>query len=162
MNPAEVDAWVAGCCEAYNAKQRALTEEFKIGANVYARWLYDQPTATLKFFEANGRAAVIAGVVDIGSYSKATKSWRWTWANESNVLALRAESERLCKQLHERTGLALFTTPTFELPHDRAPQLLAMAVEVLAAKGGYRAPAGHLETFLVLTTVSFDASRLLL
>jgi hypothetical protein len=55
-------------------------EEFKIGS--YERWNYDLETATLTFSHEQVRR-VVAQIQAAGSISNKSKSWLWSWANES-------------------------------------------------------------------------------
>ncbi|MFO0805567.1 MAG: hypothetical protein U0791_20900 [Gemmataceae bacterium] len=158
MTDPEFDAYLAERVEAFKRKQATLTERFGLGT--HDRWDYDQVTAKLVFSNAGGRAAVMAEVTPIGSWSASGPNFQWAWANPYFLETARARATRL-RELHEATdGLECFHAEVFECTEETAWQLAALAVAHLGAAGCYHVPAGELFVFLALDTVwAVDADQ---
>jgi hypothetical protein len=142
MTDEDFDRYLAEAVEAFNAKQARL-RPLGIGAN-RGRWLFDQATQTLRFFDEADALMVEADVVEVGSFSPRSNSWMWGWSNDSLPPALREASAPL-KAMADETGLSLFARPgAFRIAdEDMAWHLTAMAVRRLGALGAYRVPAGE-------------------
>lgn len=140
MSSAEFDAFVVTARSELDAKQDRLSTEYDLGAA--ESWFFDQATAKLQFFDDRQHLMVEAEVIDAGSYSPRSSSWKWAWGNDSVLPALRKEAEKL-KELEAITGLELFgEAHAFEVDdEDSAWDLTAMAVKHLGALGCYRAPS---------------------
>jgi hypothetical protein len=145
---------LAACAyEELEAKQERLETEYKIGS--FARWHYDQDTALLRFFDENGRARLVAEYIDIGSFSRKSRTWKWAWSNSSVPPEMRQKADRL-RELCTSTAQPIFhQEDAFEIDESRAWELAAIAVMHLGAVGCYRAPAsdGGLYVFLALMTI---------
>jgi len=136
-------------------KQDQLGQEYELGT--HARWWFEQETGTLQFFDADDRLRVEAAVVDIGSYSSKSNSWKWSWCNPSVLPWLQQKAEPL-KELEHMTGLQLFGRDTaFTIDGEgMAWEFAALAVKQLGALGCYRAPSSRpegLQIFLVITNI---------
>ena len=134
-------------------KQKRLETEYGIGT--FARWHYDMDTALLRFFDADGRARLVAEFIDIGSFARQSHSWKWAWANQHVPPELREKASKL-HALCASTGLAIFhQADAFETDEVTAWELAAIAVKHLGALGCYRAPAtdGGLYLFLALMSI---------
>ncbi len=123
-------------------KQAELKDKFGLGSA--SRWQYEQSTGNLQFFDENDRLTVEADVVDLGSYSAKSNTWKWAWSNDTVLPWLRQRAEKL-KELEVVTGIALFG---FENAFDvdgeaMAWELAAMSVKHLDAVGCYRAPSSN-------------------
>jgi hypothetical protein len=146
-------AMAASAYEELEAKQKRLEVEYGIGT--FPRWHYDQDTALLRFFDADGRTRLVAEFIDIGSFARRSHSWKWAWSNSSVPPEMRQKADRL-RELCASTGQAIFhQEDAVEIDEAQAWELAAIAVMHLGAAGCYRAPAsdGGLYVFLALMTI---------
>jgi hypothetical protein len=141
-------------------KQDTLQADYLLGS--FPRWWFDQATEKLQFVDQYGHALVEADVVDIGSFSPKSKTWKWAWCNDSVLPSLREKAKRL-KELEALTGSELFgREEPFEVDEPMAWELAALAVKHLGAKGCYRAPSSSIDgphTFLAITEVHRVANQ---
>ena len=140
MTDAEFQEFLDAATAELRQKQETLSNDY--GLADAATWGFDQASEKLQFFDEQKRMVVEADVIDAGSYSPKSNSWKWAWANESVLPALRKKAERL-KELQDITGMDLFGDPmAFEIDDEAmAWELTAMAARHLGALGCYRAPA---------------------
>jgi len=140
MTDTEFDHFVETARSELEVKQDQLIAEFGLGDA--DSWFFDQATEKLQFFDDQQRLLVEADIIDVGSYSPKSNSWKWAWGNESVLPALRNKAEKL-KELEAITGIKLFGEPhAFEVDdEDTAWDFTAMAARHLGARGCYRAPA---------------------
>lgn len=136
------------------AKQEALMADYDLGT--FPRFLFDQPSGTLRFFDQADRLAVEAEAIHIGSFAAESRTWKWAWANESVLPGLRQRAEPL-RELVQVTGFDLFGDDAAFAIEDEAMawELAAMSVQHLGALGCYRAPASgkSLLSFLAIMDI---------
>ncbi len=154
MTDSEFEAFVASANEELRQKQDMLQADYGLGN--YSRWWFEQATAKLQFFDEADNLAVEADIVDIGSYSEKSNTWRWAWGNSSVLPHMRHNSEPL-RELEAITGTELFGYQhAFEIADESmAWELAAMSVQHLDAIGCYRAPSsnGGPTMFLAITSI---------
>ncbi len=154
MTDDEFEAFIEDSMNELRAKQSTL--QTKHGMGTFARWHFDQATELLSFFDAQDRLALEAEVIDLGSHSTESSTWKWAWANESVLPSLRRKAEPL-KQLHALTGIGFFGSESAVSVEDESMvwEIVAMSVRQLQALGAYRAPSssGSLTSYLAITRV---------
>src|SRR5262249_7944289 len=107
-------------------KEKSLEEKYKF--DLSARWTFEPDPPTLKFFDKNDKLHLTCDVVEIGSYSPSTQSWRWGWSNESITPKMREQGLPL-KQLQQITGKDYFGFEgVFSADEIMAWQLAAISV----------------------------------
>jgi hypothetical protein len=153
MTDNEFGELLASANEELREKQSRLNIEYCLGD--HPRWWFNQETEKLQFLDGSGNVVVEADVIDIGSYSPNSNTWKWAWGNDSVLPALREKALPL-KELEEITGFSLFgAEQTFEADEAMAWELTALAVKHLQAPGCYRAPSSNgLHTFLAITKLN--------
>jgi hypothetical protein len=160
MTNDEFEGFLASANEELRQKQDLLMQRDGLGS--YPRWWFDQATAKLQFFDEADNLALEADIIDIGSYSAKTKTWKWAWSNRSVLPALREKAEKL-KELERITGIALFAhDQAFAVEGESmAWELAAIAVKHLGAMGCYRAPSSSSgpTSFLAITRILKVAGR---
>lgn len=159
MTDEEFETFLDEANEQLRERQAFLSQTYSLGA--MKRWWFEQETAKLQFFDRQDRLAVEAEVVDIGSYSPKSSSWKWAWSNLSILPELRRKAEPL-KQLQDITGFDLFgNEAAFSIDGEAmAWALTAIAIRHLQAMGCYRAPSSSPEgpnTFLAITSIKVVA-----
>ena len=153
MTDEEFEEFLSRAMQELNKKQESLKEQYGLGT--CGRWWFDQTTETLQFFDEADDLVIEADVVEIGSYSSKSNTWKWGWGNTSLLPALRTKGEPL-KELEDITGLKVFGQEhAFEIKDEgMAWELAAISIKHLGALGCYRAPtADGLNIFLAITNV---------
>lgn len=140
MTEDEFYDFIDNCIEELEQKQDVLKNEYGIGS--MNRWWFEQTTGNLQFFDNEDNLKIETDVIDIGSYSPISNTWKWAWSNDSVLPWLRQRAEKL-KELETITDMGLFGDEnTFELDDESmAWELAAMCVSHLGALGCYRAPS---------------------
>jgi hypothetical protein len=151
MTDEEFKSFLENANEELRRKQQVLKEQYALG--VHGRWWFDQATAKLQFFDDANNLSVETDIVDIGSYSSKSNTWKWAWGNSSVLPELRKKVESL-KELENITGFEIFgNEDSFEIRDEgMAWELAAISVRHLGAIGCYRAPSstGEPTTFLAI------------
>ncbi len=152
MTNAEFDKLLAEVVADLARKQDAMSAAYGFGH--FARWHLDQDAGTLTFYEADGVTSLVAHIINIGSYSTASNTWKWAWANSSLPALSREKAARL-KELESVTGFALFSdSGTVDMDESMAWEMAAFSVQHLQAVGCYRAPSSTgPQVFLAITRV---------
>lgn len=151
MTEAQFEEFLARCVSDAQDKNDALDAEY--GLHSFARW-DDNDDRELLIFSNPGEPEVLeAKRTKIGSYSLRTRTWLWSWANESLTDAAREKASKL-KRLAERTGMRVFSDPHIPCDEYLAWELTAAAVDELGALGCYREPAGHLWIFVTIDAIA--------
>jgi len=150
MTDEEFDAFVEQAVDQLQRKQDILIESNRLGT--YPDYWFQQETGTLQFKEADGKVAVEASIIPIGSFSTRSETWQWAWANQSVIGPLREKAESL-KGLYDLTGMEVFQMPNVEADEDMAVDFAAMSVLYLESLGSYRIPMDHLMVFVAIETI---------
>jgi hypothetical protein len=154
MTNSEFEDYLDNANDDLRRKQDALQTEYGMGS--FSRWWFEQATAKLQFFDDKDHLSLEADIIDIGSYSSKSSTWKWAWSNETVLHALRVKSEKL-KELEGVTGFDLFSTESaFEIDgEEMAWEFTALAVQHLGAIGAYRAPSssGGSTSFFAITSI---------
>lgn len=153
MTDEEFEAFLSSATQELRRKQDSLMEQYALGTP--GRWWFDQRTETLQFFDEADNLVIEADVLEIGSYSSKSNTWKWGWGNTSLLPELRKKAEPL-KELEDLTGLEIFGYEhTFEIEDEvMAWELAAISVKHLGALGCYKAPVDDGPTlFLAITNV---------
>jgi hypothetical protein len=144
------EAWeelLASSVAFLEEQQRILTRDFKLGD--HERWDYDQDRGQLTFSN-QGKVALICDILFVGSFSKVTGTWLWSWANESVEEKLKAPLLELC-EFGEEQGFERLAGAYWEAAEEDAWEMTAVAARFLGAIGAYRAPKDRGFTFMVIT-----------
>lgn len=154
MNDEEFEQFVQEAADELDEKQDALTKQYKMGK--WEDYFYDAPSGRLQFKDKTGAVKVQAETIQIGSHSKKSDTWQWSWAHKALPAGARKQSEEL-KKLFKLTGMEVFKQPTIEIDAGMAWELVAMCVKHLEAQGCYSMPAdpkGVLRVFVAIREVA--------
>jgi hypothetical protein len=146
MTDEQFDKFLDECYDNLEKKQAKLLEEY--GISNFDEYWYDQEESILQF-KTNNRMELEFNIIFIGSWTKNSNSWMWSWANNSTTDNVKVRSRRI-KELQEVTGAEIFTCPCFECDEYMAQELVAFAVEHLNAKGMYISPNGNSQLFMAI------------
>jgi CRISPR/Cas system CMR-associated protein Cmr5 small subunit len=140
-------------------KEKDNDLESKYRFDLSARWECDLYAALpiIKFFDRNDKLHLTCEVIEIGTYSPPTQSWKWGWSNDSIPPKMRERALPL-KQLQQITGKDYFG---FEGPFSAddlmAWELAAISVRHLSALGCYAAKYHDGRLFVFLAYVNVHA-----
>ncbi|HSI53677.1 MAG TPA: hypothetical protein VK981_06865 [Ramlibacter sp.] len=155
MTEDEFNAFVNLTMEAFRVMQEDL--QAKRGFGVHARWALDPDAGKLELFDQAGRLVVAADVIDIGTYTPDSNTWKWAWANKAVPAEIRARGREL-KELAAITGKKLFEADgSFPIGGEpMAWELAALSVRHLRGLGVYKAvsPSPSTAQFLAVTRVT--------
>jgi hypothetical protein len=156
MTDEEFEAFLASANAELRDKQSSLMQVYGLGE--MKRWWFEQATEQLQFFDDDDKLALVAKVVDIGSYSPKSKTWKWAWGNSSVLPDLRNKALSL-KELKTVTGFDLFGNEhAFVIDGESmAWELAAISTRHLDAIGCYRAPSSSIDgptTYLAIMQFS--------
>ena len=152
MTDEEFENFLSSAVEELRHKQDLLVERY--GFLTPIRWWFDQTTEKLQLFDEADNLVIEADVMQIGSYSPKSNTWKWAWGNKSVLPGLRKKAEPL-KELEDITGMKIFgCEDPFEIEDEAmAWELAAFSVRHLAALGCYRGPSNGPTVFLAITSV---------
>jgi hypothetical protein len=138
MTDGEFAKFLAEANTELHHKQARLQTDYSLGE--LPRWWFDQQTETLEFLDDTGNLLLEARVINVGSFSPVSNTWKWAWSNSTVLPALRAKAMPL-RQLEDITGFEVFgSAQAFEADESMAWELAAVAVRHLHGMGCYRAP----------------------
>jgi hypothetical protein len=133
------------------ARQESLKVDF--GLSWHERWDWDADQGQIVFSDA-GRPRVVAQVQLVGSVSRKSGTWLWSWANDSIQPKLRRDLPEV-RRFGEHRGIWQLTTAKWEADEGDGWEMTAIAAYVLQARGAYRMPHEHLLTFAILQAVGW-------
>lgn len=149
MTKEEFDKFEHEAHEYLKARQDILINEYGMGK--YERWDYDQATGEL-IFSDKGIAKLITKFQAVGSLSKISKTWLWSWANPSILENVKNEIYQV-KEFGEQLGLKELTTAKWKADEIDAWAMTNITGRILEAKGAYRCPDETGYLFVVFTDV---------
>lgn len=137
MTDDEFDLYLELTVAELEAKQEQLTTLYGMGA--HHRWQFQDKKGLLQFFDAENALRLQADVFVIGSFLPETSSWKWGWANELALDAMKSPSLPL-QELAAITQAELFAfAEAFEIEAGMEWELAAMSVAHMHLQGCYRA-----------------------
>ncbi len=137
----------------YLAKcQARLKSEFAIES--HKRFDWDQAQGQIVFSDAERRPRVLADFEFVGTLSKDPKTWRWAWANDSLLPAVK-NSVLEVRRFGEVHDLPPLLKEAWEADEKDGWDMTALAVNLLQAEGAYRAPGENGLSFLLLKRLTW-------
>ncbi|WP_460753633.1 DUF6882 domain-containing protein [Marinomonas epiphytica] len=132
-------------------RQDKLIKEFNIGE--YQRYDWDQENATLTFSDEQ-ETKVIAKVQFVGALSSQTKTWLWSWANDTILQKAKSKMHKVKLYGEEHNFKPLIKSKWFGSEPD-GWDMTSVSAFILKAKGAYRIPAENGFTYLVITDIKW-------
>jgi len=145
----EWDSFVASCRDELTVLQPLLDSQFGIGA--FERYDYDQANKQL-VFSNHGVPGVVADFEVVGTHSRVSGTWMWSWANFSMLPKVRTRMKRV-RTLGEEHAFPRLTTHLWPADECDAWNMAAIAAHVLKAKGVYRSPGKSSDMYMVLSKI---------
>jgi hypothetical protein len=136
MNDKEFDRFLLTSVKELNKKQDNLIRQRGMGS--FDNFEVDLAVDELLFFR-NGKAALRAKIMIVGTHVEEQEDWLWGWANSGLPPEIRKRSEKL-KELAKLTGEKNLAAPNLSVDGESAWELLAMSCKHLRALGAYTFP----------------------
>jgi hypothetical protein len=143
------DAWCEEAFAAFQAKQKAMTETFRLGD--WERYDYDANRGMLIFSQA-GRPQVAAEIQVLGT--TAADEWVWGWAHPQWPLQSIAAAMQV-RDFGTANGIEELTTDLLKSDDldGLGWMLCAIAARILDAPGAYRVPSEAGGLFLLIRSL---------
>jgi hypothetical protein len=143
----EADQFLASAMEEFNARQKAMREEWRFDS--YKQWGFEQLSGTFRIEYEDGKQLLADGQI-LGSYSASGNSWEWGWHNPYVDPAIARDS-KLVKEAGERLGLAYVTTGMVPVPNEEFVSFLcAIGLKASNSIGVFRGSAGPIDVMILL------------
>ena len=155
MTPEEFERFRHDAIHLLKDLNEECARRYKI--STWPRWDYQLDAGTLVFSEGE-IPKVIASIQVVGTTSKASKTWRWAWANTSLPSHVK-EKAREVQQFGKIEGLNRLTEP--QLPDDEhlGWEMTSIMARIIGAKGAYRCPDDNGFIYFVYTDLNFADSK---
>ena len=143
------DDYLAEAVVYLKTRQERLKSEFGLGH--WKQWFYDQEAGNLTF-STDGKIGVVATMHVVGSTSKSTGTWLWSWDN-ATILDQVKHCILEVRDFGEAHSFEKLTNPKWPGDEYDAWEMTAVAAYILQAEGAYRAPDDNGALFLVMRDV---------
>lgn len=142
------EAWCEEAFDAFTAKQKQLTETYRLDA--WDRYDYDANAGLLTFSDERG-PRVVAEMQVLGSTES---EWLWGWAN-TDWPAKSVEALKAVQEFGAANGIEELTTEVLRSDDlvGMGWMLAAIAVRILDAEGAYRVPTAEGGLYLILRSI---------
>jgi hypothetical protein len=151
-DPAAAQSWeqlVDASVEYLEAQQKKMVAEYDLSK--HEEWNMDSDSGEL-VFSTKGAPAVVAKFQEIGTVSKVSNTWLWSWAN-SSVPAGVTVAARTVRQHGQKNGFRKLTERKWDAGEADGWEMAAVSAYLLKAKGAYRAPYDNGAAFLIVTEI---------
>lgn len=119
----------------------------------WPRYDYDMDKGTLTFSE-DGSPKVVALIQVVGSTSRSSCTWLWSWANQNIPNCVTSLLARV-RAFGEAENLAELTQANTRDEEDLGWKMTAISAKVLGAKGAYRCPGENGFIYFVYSSLRF-------
>ena len=143
------DEYIAEAREYLQDRQERLKADFNLGR--WEKWFYDQEASSLSF-SSGGKVGVAATMHVVGSTSKSSGTWLWSWDNET-IMDHVKHCMLEVRDFGKAHGFEKLTNPKWPATKSDAWEMTAAAAHLLQADGAYRAPDETGALYLVLRNV---------
>lgn len=126
-------------------KQKGLYEKYDIDS--YANWYYDQATGLITF--SSESKEINFRYYSVGTYSKKTNTWKWSWDNEHTLNKVKERLEEV-KSFGEENGFSKLTKGCFESEMEEGWDFTSISCKLLNGIGAYRPETEDLYIFMIL------------
>ena len=137
MTPEDFEAYRHRAVHRLMDLNEECENRFRIGH--WERWNYDLETAKLTFSD-RGLPQVIAEIQVVGSTSKKSKMWLWSWANESLPSCATTRIQKV-REFGSIQGVKRLTESTLPDDEHLGWEMTAIAADIIGARRAYRCPS---------------------
>lgn len=138
--------------EYLNEQQKIVEETY--GIHSYENWFYDQETGILTFSNSENQNKIVEiQYEEVGSISKISKTWLWSWANQHLDPKIKTEIEAV-KKFGEANFLEPLTKKKWLGDEYDGWEMTAISAYLMKAKGAYRLPLENTFTFIIYKEIN--------
>lgn len=143
----DYNSFAEQCLEELQLLQDRFQAESDL--NWYENWFYNQATGLLTF--SRGESELNFSYFHVGSFSVVTKTWKWSWDNDSTLDNVK-ETSQLVKEFGEESGYSKLINGCFPSDEYEAWEFTAIAAKLTNGIGVYRpVTEEQLQIYLVIT-----------
>ncbi len=153
MSSFDFESYFEKAEDEFARKQAQLKAVFGIGS--YERFVVDYDANSLDFFQYEALKAH-ASIVPIATHVPEQTSLKWAWANDQYSDQVRKEASRM-KEMSALTGFDFFLSEYVDCEESMAWNITTLACKFLNAQGAYRVPHGHINCYVLITSVTSAA-----
>lgn len=146
LNDFKYEEFTDKCVEELQGLQDELTENFNI--DWYENWFYND--ATNLFTLSTDKKEINFKYVNIGTFSRNTNTWKWSWDKEHTEESTKDILEKV-RSYGKQNGFEKLTTGYFAADETEGWEFVAISAKLLEGLGAYRAVSDHLLIFMLLT-----------
>ena len=133
--------------EYLNEQQKIVEETF--GIHSYENWFYDQETGILTFSNSETKNKIVEiQYEEVGSISKVSETWLWSWANPHIEPKVKTEIE-IVRDYGKENDLESLTKSKWFADEYDAWEMTAISAYLMKAKGAYRFPLENTFSFVI-------------
>jgi len=137
----------------YLNEQMNIVEE-TYGIHSYENWCYDQETGILVFSNSESLDKIVEiQYEEVGSISKISQTWLWSWANPNLEPKIKTEIE-FVKNYGEVNNLESLTKRKWFGDEYDGWEMTAITAYLMKAKGAYRLPLENTFTFVIYKEIN--------
>lgn len=137
--------------ESFEKLQKEQDELYKkYDLNSYANWFYDQASGLLTFSD-EGKELNFR-YYEVGTFSKTTKTWKWSWDNEHTLKKVKDRMEEV-KKYGQKENYRKLIEGLFESHEDEGWDFTSISCNILSGIGAYRPQTERHFIFMVLYEV---------
>lgn len=140
--------YVTESFEKLQENQEELYKKYDL--NSYANWFYDQASGLLTFSDEDNELNF--RYYEVGTYSKVTKTWKWSWDNEYTLKKVKEKLE-MVKEFGQKNNFKKLTQGLFDSDEDEGWDFTSISSNLLNGIGAYRPQTERHFIFMVLYEV---------
>lgn len=140
-------AFTSECRASLAVLQQQMDSTFDVSG--YDRYDYDLATKRI-VFSTHGVPLLEADIEVVGSHSRVSGTWMWSWAKFGLPLKVRTRMKRV-RALGEERAFPKLTTHFWPADACDAWDMAAIAAHVLKASGVYRSPGESSDVYFTLS-----------
>jgi len=150
--PEFTDEFCEFLSEAYeytSQQQKNMEDIYAIGS--YDHWFYDSKTGFLTFSN-EGVDKIKIKYETVGTLSKSSDTWLWSWANDSISDTVKEEIEKV-KEYGEEHAFEPLTKRKWNAVMEHGWEMTIISAFLLKSKGAYRVPTEGVYSFMVFKEI---------
>lgn len=129
----------------FQSVQNNFLETYKI--NDYSDWYYNDSTELLTL--STGENQINFKYIPIGTYSKKTETWMWTWNKLDSIEKWKKETLKI-KEFGQSNQYSKLVDGHFDSDEYDGWEFTAISHKLLDSIGGYRVVSEHLEIYMLV------------
>lgn len=135
-----------------NEHMKIVEETYEIHS--YENWYYDQETGILIFSNSESQDKIVEiQYEEVGSISKISQTWLWSWANPNLEPKIKTKIE-FVKNYGKVNNLEPLTKSKWFGDEYDGWEMTAISAYLMKAKGAYRLPLENTFTFVIYKEIN--------